>query len=99
MKPIAEYKRKAIALLLVPDLGREATLDEVQRALATLRHTKAVPVRVAAAEVGLHHITLKNKLLAAGIKPTRLGGPSGRKNCYDMQDVLKVIGKDNEVPE
>jgi transposase-like protein len=91
MKPIAEYKLKAIANLLTPDLGREPAQEEVKRALATLRHTKAVPVRDIAQELSVHVETLKFWIRQAGIKPTRKGGPSGREFCYDMQDILTLV--------
>lgn len=91
MKPISDYKLKAIAQLLVPDLGREPSQEEVQKALATLRHTKAVPVRYIAQELGIKVDTLKCRIQLAGIQPTKKGGPSGRENCYDMQDILDLM--------
>lgn len=91
MKPISDYKLKAIAQLLVPDLGREPTQEEVQKAPATLRHTKAVPVRDIAQELQVDVNVLKYRIRLAGIQPAKKGGPSGRENCYDMRDILNLM--------
>jgi len=97
MKPIANYKLKAIATLLTPDLGREPKPEEVKKVVAMLRHTKAVPVRDIARELDMPVETLKSRIAKAGVRPVAKGGPSGRENCYDFQTILETAAPERSI--
>ena len=97
MKPIANYKLRAIATLLTPDLGREPNPDEVKKVVAMLRHTKAVPLRDIARELDIHFETLKSRIAKAGVRPVAKGGPTGRENCYDFQTILEAAAPERRI--